>query len=198
MTGRVADVPSLSAPGFIKAIAEGHFPDVSSFINGDLILHVQSRTADYAGFRVTFSAKDDDSSDYACSFGSDSQFPYSGGCFKAHFSVPPGDEFTEVRVPFNMFSDHWNPRTGEQTKTCADHQEVCPTTEQLGSLKRIELWAEGVNGDIQLEVKAISAGAEKLMPEAAEDESELKMVTFDGAADTTFDFYEKNDPVMVR
>ena len=84
MNGTVADVPFLSAPGFIKAVSKGHFQDVSDYISGDLILNVRSSTADYTGFRVTFSA-DGLSADYAC--GSGSTLPFSGGCFKANFKV---------------------------------------------------------------------------------------------------------------
>ena len=196
MNGTVADVPFLQAPGFIKAVSKGHFSDVSNFIDGDFILKVRSSTADYTGFRVTFSA-DGLSSDYAC--GSGSTLPFSGGCFKANFKVPAGNDFTEVRVPFNMFSDHWSPATGDQTKTCAQHPEVCPTAKDLRGIKRIELWAEGVKSDIHLEVKAISAGSRVSSNERATiiDESDLKIVTFDGASDTTHKFHKQIDPVMV-
>ena len=195
MNGTVADVPFLQAPGFIKAVSKGHFPDVASFIDGDLILNVRSSTADYTGFRVTFSA-DGLSSDYAC--GSGSTLPFSGGCFKANFKVPDGNDFTKVRVPFNMFSDHWSPATGEQTKTCAEHPEACPTAKDLGGIKRIELWAEGVKSDVHLEVKAISAGAKVATTKATPDEvSDMNVVTFDGAQGTTHKFHAQIDPVMV-
>ena len=40
---QVLDVPSLKAPGFIKAAADGKFPDASSVADGDLVLMVVRR-----------------------------------------------------------------------------------------------------------------------------------------------------------
>merc|ERR1712070_529589 len=52
--GEVVNVPSLKAPGFIKAAADGKFPDVSDFIDGSLVLTVRTSTPTYAGYRVSF------------------------------------------------------------------------------------------------------------------------------------------------
>ena len=52
--GQVVDVPSLKAPGFIKAAADGSFPDASAAASGNLVLEVRSSTPDYQGFRVSF------------------------------------------------------------------------------------------------------------------------------------------------
>merc|ERR1719160_1229328 len=49
--GTCAIVPSLSAPGFITAVATGSTPDVSHCKN--LVLNVNSAT-NYTGFRVSF------------------------------------------------------------------------------------------------------------------------------------------------
>merc|ERR1719213_371147 len=54
LDGEVVDVPSLKAPGFIKAAADGKFPDISAFVDGSLVLSVRTSTPDYAGYRVTF------------------------------------------------------------------------------------------------------------------------------------------------
>merc|ERR1711953_135426 len=56
LDGEVVNVPSLSAPGFIKASADGKFPDASAAFGGSLVLTVRSSTPEYAGFRVTFVA----------------------------------------------------------------------------------------------------------------------------------------------
>merc|ERR1711998_562473 len=56
LDGEVVDVPSLSAPGFIKASADGSFPDASAAIDGDLVLTVRSSTPEYKGFRVAFAS----------------------------------------------------------------------------------------------------------------------------------------------
>jgi len=161
MDGEVLDVPSLKAPGFIKAAADGTFADASSTIGGGLQLAVRSSTPEYAGFRVTFVAGTLSPS-YACSGGG--SIPFSRGCFKAKFSVPAGDEWSTVFIPFTSFSDKWSPATGEQTTTCAEDTDVCPTAETLAGIKRIELWAEGVDGKVHLEVMKIQAATQTAAP----------------------------------
>ena len=152
--GQVVDVPSLKAPGFIKAAADGSFPDVSSTATGELVLEVRSSTPEYQGFRVSF-ASGTLSPSYACAGGG--SLPMSRGCYKAKFQVPSGSNFSEVRVPFREFSDKWSPATGEQTTTCAQDASVCPTAQRLAAIKRLEVWAEGALGKIHLEIKSISA-----------------------------------------
>jgi len=161
MDGEVVDVPSLSAPGFIKSAADGTFKDVSADIGGWLILSVRSTTPEYEGFRVTMAAGTY-SPAYACAGGS--SIPFSGGCYKAKFSVPSNDDFQDVRIPLTQFSDHWSPATGEHTKECSYDASVCITASDLKEIKRVEFWAEGVKGKVHLEVKSIrlSPGAEQL------------------------------------
>merc|ERR1719198_1118989 len=90
--GEVVDVPSLKAPGFITAYADGKFKDVSADINGDLVLMVRSSTPEYDGFRASI-ASGTVSPDYSCAGGS--TMPFSGGCYKAKFNVKKSenDEF---------------------------------------------------------------------------------------------------------
>merc|ERR1712241_1653116 len=83
--------------------------------------------------------------------------------YKARFMVGVGEDFSVSRIPFNMFSNEWDPATGDQTVTCADDPKVCPTVEDLSSLKRFEVWAEGVKGAAHLEVQSISAGTKQLI-----------------------------------
>jgi len=154
LDGEVNDVPSLKAPGFIKAAADGHLPDVSEFVDGSLVLTVRTSTPDFAGYRVAF-VSGAASPAYSCAGGG--SLPFSGGCFKQKFSVPAGVEFVEVKLPFNTFSDKWSPATGEHTAECAKDMSVCPTAEKLAKIQRIELWAEGALGKLHLEVKSISA-----------------------------------------
>jgi len=154
--GEVVDVPSLKAPGFIKAAADGKFPDASAAVKGSLVLSVRTSTPEYAGFRVSF-ASGTLSPSYACAGGG--SIPLSRGCFKAKFSVPAGADFTVVKIPFSSFSDKWSPATGEQSKTCAQDPDVCPKSSTLAGIKRIEIWAEGALGKQHLEVKSISAEA---------------------------------------
>merc|ERR1712123_536825 len=136
--GEVKDVPSLKAPGFIKAAGSGTFPDVSSALGGDLVLTVRSSTPSYA-----------------C--GAGGSLPFSRGCFKSKFSVPAGEGWSTVRVPINSFSDKWSPATGEHTKDCATDADVCPTAKSLSGIKRLEIWAEGALGKVHLEVKSVVA-----------------------------------------
>ena len=132
-------MPSLQAPGFINAQAHGRFNDASAALSGDLILRVRSSTPEYPAFRVSFGA-------------------YNTREFKADFVVPKGESFSEIRIPFNMFSDKWDPYTGEQTVTCAEDPDVCPTLESLKNLRSMSVLAEGALGYVHLEVKSISAG----------------------------------------
>ena len=181
--GTVRDVPSLQAPGFIKATAHGRFNDASSAISGDLILHIRSSTAEYTGYRVSFGGTWNAFND-----------------FKADFTIEAGDDFSEVRIPFNMFSSKWDPGTGDQTVTCAEDPKVCPTVADLGRIRRIELWAEGVKGEAHMEVKSISAGQKQPQVKSTIktlSSSEISLVTFDGEPSTTFKFMQVNDPVMV-
>ena len=190
INGTVRDVPSLQAPGFVKASAGGKFRDVSQFLGGDLILRVRSATPEYAGFRISF-VGDTWVPFHVCS--SDGE-PFAGNCFKAQFNVPAGDNFSEVRIPFDAFSDKWDIATGDLLRTCAEDPSVCPTAKDLRYIERIEIWGEGVNGDIHLEIQSISAGESELKT-AQEDQTYL--VTFDGAPGTTFQWEELTDPVMV-
>jgi len=154
MDGEVVDVPSLQAPGFIKAQASGHFPDVSAFIDGSLVLSVRTNNPEFEGYRVTF-VSGALSPSFACSSGG--SLPLSRGCYKQKFSVPAGDDFVDVKIPFNTFSDKWSAATGEQTTTCAESADVCPTAEKLAKIQMIEFWGEGASGKLHLEVKSVSA-----------------------------------------
>ena len=160
--GQVVDVPSLKAPGFIKAAADGKFADVSPAAMGSLVLRVRSTTPAYRGFRVSF-ASGSLSAGYACAGGG--SIPLSRGCYKAKFSVPSGN-FTDVSIPFANFSDVWSPATGEQTKKCSEDARVCPSASKLAAITRIEVWAEGALGKAHLEVLSISASAPALRAES--------------------------------
>lgn len=157
--GEVVNVPSLSAPGFIKAAADGVFNDVSATIAGSVSLKVRTSTPDYKGYRVTVVAGAA-SPDYSCSGGG--SIPFSRGCYKAKFSVPASTNFTEISIPWDQFSDMWSPATGEQTTTCADDPSVCLTAKTLANIQRIEVWGEGAAGKLHLEVSSISASTASL------------------------------------
>uniref|UniRef100_A0A7S2AHM6 Uncharacterized protein n=1 Tax=Octactis speculum TaxID=3111310 RepID=A0A7S2AHM6_9STRA len=158
LDAEVKDVPSLEAPGFATAGALGSYPDASSAFgdDGGILLTVKSSTYSYTGYRISFAAGASSPS-YSCAGGG--ALPFSRGCFKADFSVPPSgvDTFVDVFVPYTSFSDLWDSATGDQTTTCAEDTDVCPTADSLGSLQYLEVWAEGVDGVIQIDVSKISA-----------------------------------------
>merc|ERR1719213_1207251 len=154
LDGEVVDVPSLSAPGFIKAAADGKFPDISSAFGGNLVLTVRTSTPDYAGYRVTFVAGATSPS-FSCAAGG--SLPFSRGCFKQKFSVPAGSDFVDIKLPFNTFSDKWSSATGEHNAECAKDKSVCPTASKLSKIQRIEFWGEGAAGKLHLEIQSVSA-----------------------------------------
>jgi len=155
--GEVVNVPSLKAPGFIKAAADAkYFPDASSVAGGDIVLSVRSSTPEYKGFRVTV-VSGAVSASFACAGGGG--LPFSRGCYKAKFSVPESSngEFQTIRIDMRAFSDLWSSATGEHTEECADDASACLTAAKLAKIQRIEVWAEGAAGKVHLEVQKISA-----------------------------------------
>ena len=154
--GTVKIVPSLQAPGFLSFEADGKFADASSTISGGIALRLRTSTPEYTGFRMVFAANAI-SPGSSCRWGG--QIPFTGGCFKSKFNVPPSNEneFVDIEVPFTTFSDHWDGATGEHTKECSEDPKVCPTADDLGNIQKISIMAEGVAGDIHLEVLSISA-----------------------------------------
>lgn len=150
LSGTVALIPYLGAPGFIKSITcaqqissygicsgEEAFADVSDF--DQFTIRVRSSTPDYTGFKLAFGP--------------------SGGQFstgyKQDFSATA--EWTEVVLPFNDFTSATSPATGEPTKLCKDDPSVCPTQEALSGINELAFWAEGVAGNVSLDVQWIKA-----------------------------------------
>jgi hypothetical protein len=160
LDGEVKIVPSLNAPGFITGYAQGSFPDASSAIAGDLVLTVRTSTPDYKGYKVSFAAGTLSPS-FSCASGG--SILGGRGCYKADFSVPSGDGFVDIRIPFTSFTDKWDPATGAATTTCAEDADVCPTASKLGKIQRIEVWGEGTAGVVHLEVKSVRAEAATLL-----------------------------------
>lgn len=147
LDGTVADEPFLRGPGSISAIVNGYnqprFPDVSSCKN--LVLNVNSSNS-YSGFRVSFgSARYPGVSPFQFVFGYRSSFNASIG------------EFGDVTLPFSGFTDHWNETTGLPIIKCSDDQKACPTKQALQNFQTIEILAQGVPGDVHLQVKSIRA-----------------------------------------
>eukprot|EP00756_Hemistasia_phaeocysticola_P034432 Hpha_TRINITY_DN16520_c0_g4::TRINITY_DN16520_c0_g4_i1::g.132749::m.132749 len=142
-TGACKIVPSLKAPGFItvRNSDDQAWVDVSS-CEGIKFNHM-SATA-YRGFRISFGT---------------AHAP-GGGFFargyKADIGVPSVGKFADAVLPFTNFTDDWNDATGNPVHTCAEDKVYCPTEKSLQDFKTMSIWAEGVEGDIQLFVKSIS------------------------------------------
>jgi hypothetical protein len=140
-TGACKIVPKLKAPGFITAESSDKtaWPDVSQ-CEGLKIVHKSD--TDYAGFRLQFGRKHVIGTQFANGF--KSQFSPSVGTVGA------------VQIPFKNFTDDWNDATGAPIHTCEEDKRYCPDKKTLENLQVLAFWAEGVEGDIHLEVSSVS------------------------------------------
>jgi Complex I intermediate-associated protein 30 (CIA30) len=156
LRGHVAIVPFLNAPGFILAetttLSKQKFPDVSSCQALQLTLRSLT-TPTYAGFRVSFGTRHIPN------------FRYGHG-YKASFHVPPASSsssssssssFVTVTIPFTDFTIDWDAGTGDAITSCADNTDNCPDEQTLQNMQRLALWAEGVEGNVDLQVQSIAA-----------------------------------------
>lgn len=145
--GSVEIVDFLNAPGFIKAeTRKGEsWPDVSTCDGFQFTL--RSSTPDYQGFRVSFGSKRPPDA-----------FPYTYG-FKANLELKAeaSSDFQSYRIPFDQFSDKWDAGTGDAIVTCAQNKEYCPDEASLKDLYSIAVWGEGVQGEVDLQIKSIAA-----------------------------------------
>ena len=155
--GTCALIPFLHAPGFAKITTSGSsntFADISSYLNGFLELRVRSSKPQYGGYRVAFAAKNVPRTSM-----------YGGGSFKAGFNLTDSTDFQIVKVPFNTFSYDWSGFTGRcDTKDpngkqhhCCNNDKYCPTKGFLSTITDLEVWAEGAQGDFQLDIDYIGA-----------------------------------------
>jgi uncharacterized surface protein with fasciclin (FAS1) repeats len=142
MEGTVADVPSLSAPGFIKATASATYADVSSCTGISLEVQSSSDPDPYTGYRLSLG---NDAS--ACG-----KFFARG--YKANFAAPSG-KFGTVQIPFDEFTGCWDDATGDAIKTCAQDSGVCISNDRKQNLQSLSVWAEGKLGDVKLDIKSV-------------------------------------------
>ena len=145
--GEVVDVPSLKAPGFIKmATSDGFFssksyPDISSCKSFTITAKASN---DYKGYRVSFGNAHPSGGKF---------FAYG---YKANFEPTVGD-FGTISIDFNDFTDLWDDATGDAIKTCKEDAKYCPDEKTLKNIKTFSIWAEGVAGDVHLEIKSVGA-----------------------------------------
>jgi len=148
MNGTVALIPSLQAPGFIKAVTTDKKPFADVSACSGLVLTTKSSTspAQYAGYRV--------------SFGTDSAFlqckKFFAGGYKADFTAGEG-EFSTVQIPFDKFTNCWDDATGDAITTCEEDSRFCPSSKRLADMQTISVWAEGAAADVTLTIQSIAA-----------------------------------------
>ena len=146
--GTVAIVPFLHAPGFIKVETKSatDWPDISSCVGIQLTAKANT---DYKGYRFSFGhAKPPNA------------FPYIYG-YKSNFALAQSSEenFVDIQLPFDNFTDNWDPATGDAVVPCDrnNHPEFCPDEATKQNLYSIAIWGEGIEGDVSLDIKMISA-----------------------------------------
>jgi len=144
--GEVVDVPFLSAPGFIKAQTvdmNKPYPDISNCHAIKLL--VQANGEPYDGYRFSFHNNHPPDG-----------FIYAYG-YKADFALPVMEEFVEVVIPFKNFTDYWDDATGDAIVSCQEDEKYCADESVLKNVKTLSVWAEGVKGKVDLEIKSVSA-----------------------------------------
>lgn len=164
--GSVKNVSFLHAPGFCSiettALAT---KDAHAFISGGLVLKVRSSTPEYKGFKLKFYSPSIPVHHGAHGRGYGSQ--------AQSFKVPASKngEWQSVFLPFHGFSYDWSDFTGDcftkdpdgfQHRCCDEkNHDVCPTAKQLEGLAQVRIYAEGVEGDFQLDVQEVTATDDK-------------------------------------
>jgi Complex I intermediate-associated protein 30 (CIA30) len=191
-TGHVVDVPFLHGPGFIKietANNDGNWPDISHCQGLQVLARSKS---DYQGYKLSFGH---DRPPHA--------FRYIYG-YKANLPVPSsiGDEsssseMTTIQVPFDQFSDDWDPATGNALASCRDDPNYCPSASAKQNLSSIAIWAEGVAGSVDLELEKIQAYGCVAKTIAADDDVNDEIVIEDFSQQPPRNVWTTmNDPVM--
>eukprot|EP00035_Acanthoeca_spectabilis_P040120 m.67456 g.67456 ORF g.67456 m.67456 type:complete len:221 (+) comp9866_c0_seq1:60-722(+) len=156
--GVTAIVPALKAPGFCSVGSLEVKADAGDYVSGSLVLSARTTTPQYAGFKISLGAigvpHHHDGHELV-------------GSYKANFTVPAGTDFSDVIIPFKMFSSDWSDFTGNcftkdpdgyQHLCCTpENSDVCPKANLLAKIIQIQIWAEGVEGDFHLDIQSISA-----------------------------------------
>ena len=144
LSGTVLDVPSLSAPGFIKiqTPVSSKFPDARSCTHVKMEAKTVGTNVNYAGWR----------------FGIGDSRPAEGrrhAYGHKHTFRAPGNVYTNISMPLDEFSNYWNPATGDAIVTCKSDRQYCPSPATLKELRTVSIWAEGINGKVELWIRHI-------------------------------------------
>jgi len=136
-------VPSLQAPGFCNAeTSDGYFTKFNDARGFKYISILLRSRIDYKGMKLSFAAN---------------TFNPQFKCYKADFNVTSNGGWQIVHIALNQFSKEWSPSTGEPTKTCAEHPEVCPKDSDLAKIQQVGFWMEGVEGKFDVDIKWVRA-----------------------------------------
>jgi hypothetical protein len=161
-SGQVNIVSFLKAPGFAKI--EGSASNVLRDITGaeHILLKLRSSTPAYQGFKVALGAP---------GVPSDSPFQRQGA-YKSEFNLTDSNDWQVVSVPLSHFSYDTSDYTGRcdskdpngKQHYCCDksgfqpsNSEVCIDSKYLSVINDLQVWAEGVEGDFDLEIEWIGA-----------------------------------------
>jgi hypothetical protein len=160
--GTVKNVSFLHAPGFCSIATDSlKTTDASAYIKGGFVIKVRTSTPDFQGFKMKFA-----SPNIPTHHG---HHGYQSGSHAQGFRVPASQkgEWQSVFLPFNKFSWDWSDFTGDcatkdpdgfQHRCCsAKDSDVCPTAKHLKGLNSVMIYAEGVEGDFQMDVKEVVA-----------------------------------------
>lgn len=195
--GNCAIVGFLKAPGFAKIVGSKSFADITNF--DSFSLKVKSSTPAYAGFKLAFAAPNVPKTSI-----------FGGGSYKAGFTLKDTQDWQIVDVPFTQFSYDWSGYTGRcdtqdpgsfgrdgQQHYCCDKSgiepskpEVCVDAQFLSSVNDLEVWAEGVEGDFNIQLEYIGVSSTSELKASAD---EIVLESFDEAVHT---WSSQNDPVM--
>ena len=144
--GSVKMVPFLRVPGFIQArVTEDSrkpFPDIRSCQAIALTLRTN---ASYDGFRFSFGNAHAPGGKH---------FAYG---YKTTLCSIPMDDFGDLVLPLDSFTDFWDDATGDPIHTCHENDLYCPDENTLRNVKTMAIWGEGVAGDVWLEIQSIRA-----------------------------------------
>lgn len=147
LAGTVRDVPSLDAPGFIKiqTTVSNNYPDISTCSHLVLEAMSSNTNVNYAGWRM----------------GIGNSRPSAGRRHayghKTTFAAPRAQEYENISMPLNSFTNLWNPATGDPIVSCEEDPQYCPDLKTLTNVQTISIWAEGINGPVALSVRGVYA-----------------------------------------
>lgn len=148
MDGEVKDVWFLQAPGFIKAGRDDHYPDITNCKAFAITAKVSNN---YGGWRFSVGNAHAKECNKRHAYG-----------YKANYH-PSWEDFTTEVIPFEDFSDCWDDGTGEHIQDCSEENpQFCIDAATKIDLGKIEIWAEGAKGKVDIQIADIKAvGCEK-------------------------------------